>query len=1336
MKKSRFISLVLILQILMELLQIMPVGAAPTPELFAYRIMCRSTVLRVDDPIAYVFNERTDVSDIMPYYEGSTAMVPVRLLAEGFTTEYSWESAKGGTFVVEQRNCAVIRIAAGKYITADGKEIKAEVPAVNKNGILYVPAKAFAEAMRLSYREDAGTGLLFFSREDETERHSKIDCERDILPYFDAAYRTNEKTYLYVATDGSDETGDGSMEKPYASLDRARLAVRELSENQKGDIIVYIRGGIYQISETVRFTPEDSGKNGYKIIYTAYEDEKPVFEGAKQVSGWKLYNGNIYVADVTGEDPIHMVFEDGKTVIKARHPNRDPEGKEARIGFLQTQGSADLNHVLSWNEGELPYVENTKDLELFVWPGGNGGHWMWHSQVVPLTKYNQETRKMTMSRKAMYSLGKGSRFFMMGAMEFLDAEGEFYHDTGAGKLYYIPYDYAIGGKRVTIPVTDDLISFEGTSQTETVRNIEISKLELRNSKRTQNMADYQKAYYNKTTGSGVKLVNAENCSVLDCYIHDLGGHGVFATEFVANLKIEGNKIHDPILHGVMLYTDTAFGSSNNIVSNNLVYGIGYLIGQSMGIELGGGGGNFATHNTVYNVVRAGLQLSKGETGHNYGGYNDLSDCNTSSEDTGVLYTINQKQGTGSTVYNNYIHDSGAGFMDHAGIYSDVVSDSVLTQNNIISRMQLEGKEELGGKDEWGGYYRGPFLLKGRDYKLINNIMANSVPPTYSSIILQNSTGTTSDGFTIERNIQYNNGERIYSPFNFTDRTITSVDNNVFYNEGTEEYTLRFGPVDTYEAWRKLGDGTFDANSITENPGFMDAEAEDFRLRYDSPAKILGIKTIKQSTIGVTEDFSYADESDEIWRLFINREGYSDTLSTMNLTSGESAQLNVTGRTWKGFVKTPAAISYSSDAPEVAQVDAAGRVTAISPGKAKITASVQDGSSTASISIYAFVDDELTGLTFNKDAYLYQKQKSAAVMPVGITRFGQILLMDEFDDIQFALKDNSSATVDGGGYVCFTENGTNVLTATATFNGKSLSATVELDCVETIIKRVKLKQSTLKTGEGTEANFEVVGISESGAETSLAGYECVFTSSNEAVAEISQQSGTSAVITGKNAGIAEIKVTVSWVGRTFESTAKLIVTAPSRFMNDWKISNYKNADGYAIEDENGISVYSSGEDIYYKQDDFTFVYQEESAADLTIEATVRDVDEPPSSIAGTGIMLRDEDTAGAFNVNVRYIPSAKNVIMTWRNTEHPNSGDKTVKEFVHHDPVKLRLQKKGDIIFVSCMDSEGNWQVVNELTVPFSGDYMAGVTSFSGGTLSKEMWFESRLEDVKIYEGAE
>ena len=61
-----------------------------------------------------------------------------------------------------------------------------------------------------------------------------------------------------VATGGSDDN-PGTKEKPFATLSKARDAVRELKGTTQGPVWVLVRGGTYYLGEPLVFGPEDSG---------------------------------------------------------------------------------------------------------------------------------------------------------------------------------------------------------------------------------------------------------------------------------------------------------------------------------------------------------------------------------------------------------------------------------------------------------------------------------------------------------------------------------------------------------------------------------------------------------------------------------------------------------------------------------------------------------------------------------------------------------------------------------------------------------------------------------------------------------------------------------------------------------------------------------------------------------------------------------------------------------------------------------------------------------------------------------------------------------------------
>ena len=155
------------------------------------------------------------------------------------------------------------------------------------------------------------------------------------------------ETRFFVSTEGSDAWSGklaahnaGKTDGPFASITRAREAIRELKAAQDGlrrPVTVQVRGGTYYISGTITLTPEDSGTKEHPITYTAYPGEKPVLCGGRRITGWRTDDGKIYYADLpwvkAGKWYFRQLFVDGCRAVRARFPNvhaTDP----CRKGFL------------------------------------------------------------------------------------------------------------------------------------------------------------------------------------------------------------------------------------------------------------------------------------------------------------------------------------------------------------------------------------------------------------------------------------------------------------------------------------------------------------------------------------------------------------------------------------------------------------------------------------------------------------------------------------------------------------------------------------------------------------------------------------------------------------------------------------------------------------------------------------------------------------------------------------------------------------------------------------------------------------------------------------------
>ena len=114
-------------------------------------------------------------------------------------------------------------------------------------------------------------------------------------------------TGYFVSPDGND-ANPGTMSAPFQSITKARDVVRTVNANMTADVNVYLRGGIYNVTSTISFGPQDSGTNGHRIIYQAYPGETPILNGATKVSGWTLSSGNVYKASLNRSTKLRNLY--------------------------------------------------------------------------------------------------------------------------------------------------------------------------------------------------------------------------------------------------------------------------------------------------------------------------------------------------------------------------------------------------------------------------------------------------------------------------------------------------------------------------------------------------------------------------------------------------------------------------------------------------------------------------------------------------------------------------------------------------------------------------------------------------------------------------------------------------------------------------------------------------------------------------------------------------------------------------------------------------------------------------------------------------------------------
>lgn len=199
-----------------------------------------------------------------------------------FPSTGAWTTWKTVTTIVPLiAGTNVVRLTAltsGGLANLDRMEVGAEAGAVQYKLTISTIGRGSVQREPSATYYDAGTVVTLLAvphptaefehwSGDVTGSSNPITVVMDGNKSITANFRSVIPSTLYVAPNGNDETGDGSFDNPFYSLQKAVDAA------MPGDII-YMRGGTYYYTSTVVITKKGTATQRYYVL--AYPGEKPI----------------------------------------------------------------------------------------------------------------------------------------------------------------------------------------------------------------------------------------------------------------------------------------------------------------------------------------------------------------------------------------------------------------------------------------------------------------------------------------------------------------------------------------------------------------------------------------------------------------------------------------------------------------------------------------------------------------------------------------------------------------------------------------------------------------------------------------------------------------------------------------------------------------------------------------------------------------------------------------------------------------------------------------------------------------------------------------------------
>lgn len=453
---------------------------------------------------------------------------------------------------------------------------------------------------------------------------------------------------LFVDPSG-DDSGPGTIDRPFATLERARAAATE-------GTVVNLRAGTHRLSEPFVLSESDSG-----VVYQAYGygsavQEEVTVSGGRPVTGWQVAAGGVHTA---AAPPTRQLYVSGRRADRA---SKALEGGLTRTdtGYVLDEapgwdGEPELVYrgVYPWSEARIPVTKVDGTTVTMAQPAFGWATELYHSIISwegPGAGDNNGTDHPTSVENSPALLTEGT---------FAQADGV---------LYYLPRP----GEQldeVVAPVLEKLVHATGVRDV-AFRGITFADATWLRPGSPRGFLHYHGNGFHDggplqvvtfAEGQGQVTVPGdarpipgnvifEGCSgitVEGCRFTRLGG---VALEFSGGGQgnvVTGSEIDDVAGGGVVI----GEGARDHRVENTRIHHVGRDYRGSPAVLINGTAGTVIEHNELHDVPHNGI----------------------------VVY-----EGTGARVVNNLVHDTMQVLADGGGIYVSGSQGSSADTGAVIS----------------------------------------------------------------------------------------------------------------------------------------------------------------------------------------------------------------------------------------------------------------------------------------------------------------------------------------------------------------------------------------------------------------------------------------------------------------------------------------------------------------------------------------------------------------------------------------------------------------------------------------------------------------------------
>ena len=714
-----------------------------------------------------------------------------------------------------------------------------------------------------------------------------------------AAERDTSLT-IYVSNTGDDRwsgsmpaSNPGRTDGPVRTLDRAKRVERDIRlGNPVSNVQVAIRGGVYILERTLHLDKGDAGTAQHPAVWSPFNGEVVRLMGGKSLHGFHPvteshiltriraeYRDKILVADLRGQGitdygvlPNRMnLFFAGRRMTVARYPNKGwltiadvPQSGDSLLNegdkkVIKDGHPAGRHYGRFTYDGDRPKGWADRD---DIWMHGYWA-WDWRDDYQKVQQFDRLHREITLSPPYhYYGFSRGQRYRFLNILEELDTPGEWCLDEDAGVVYFWPPSTIGGANTVTVSMLKEPMVLIDNSSHILFENIT----------------------FECSRGSAVRIIGGGQNTIAGCTVRNIDNDTSIVIDGGENNGVVSCDIEDVGATGIKISGGDrkTLTPAGNYATNNHIHNYGRIVQGFSGAIWMDGVGNILSHNRIHDAPFSGIQFYGNDHSIEF---NELFDLAHESGDVGGVNTGGDYADQGTRIrYNFFHHTHGIGEGGFRAVYLDLPGSNTEIVGNVFYRVDIgvffnSGRDNLiknnmfvechpsvsiyiwphkqyfhrGGpwkiveKLENIGYTRPPFSVRypklpryldsadlGMPY---GNVVVNNV--SYGGTWLDLSEALDFSQVRVERNVIADSTLLVatkawtpdYDPYHIGYTAVYQAD-NPYMNELLAKYGNRV---------------------VVGDPGFVDAQRGDFRLKAGSTAFGIGFTSIPVEKFGLYID---------------------------------------------------------------------------------------------------------------------------------------------------------------------------------------------------------------------------------------------------------------------------------------------------------------------------------------------------------------------------------------------------------------------------------------------------------------------------------------------------